>query len=153
MKQPTIQARHLFVRRRQELQRRKKILREFQSILKEFDAGNGEEYHIRKSIITKNLHGVDMMNGAVEIAKMRLSLALMSLVKDRKTIEPLPLLDGNFKTGNALVGYPSMEDLRTDAEGDLEKQAKLQRIEEKMKAVEQAYQRVKLLEQQMEASA
>jgi Eco57I restriction-modification methylase len=70
-------------------------------------------YLIRKAIITNNLYGVDIMQEAVEICKLRLYLALLSEIEHVEDIEPLPEIDHNIRTGNALVGdvHP---DLTTD---------------------------------------
>ena len=45
-------------------------------------------YYIRKKIITDNLYGVDIMDEATEIAKLRLFLALVSSAKKLKDLEP-----------------------------------------------------------------
>jgi hypothetical protein len=60
--------------------------------------------HIRRSIITNNLYGVDIMKEAVEVCKLRLYLALLSQVEHIEDIEPLPDIDRNIRAGNALVG-------------------------------------------------
>ncbi|MBN1548269.1 MAG: hypothetical protein JW902_16585, partial [Syntrophaceae bacterium] len=68
------------------------------------------QYFIYKSIILNNLYGVDIMNEAVEIAKLRLFLKLMATVeadyrKPNIGLEPLPDVDFNIRAGNTLVGY------------------------------------------------
>jgi hypothetical protein len=68
------------------------------------------QYFIYKSIILNNLHGVDIMNEAVEIAKLRLFLKLVATVdadyhKENLGLEPLPDVDFNIRAGNTLVGY------------------------------------------------
>ena len=67
-------------------------------------------YFIFKSIILNNLFGVDIMEEAVEICKLRLFLKLAAQVepdhaKDNLGIEPLPDIDFNIRAGNTLVGY------------------------------------------------
>lgn len=74
-----------------------------------------EKYFIYKSIILNNLHGVDIMNEAVEIAKLRLFLKLVSTVeadykKDNLGLEPLPDIDFNIRAGNTLVGFVKEEE-------------------------------------------
>jgi Eco57I restriction-modification methylase len=70
-------------------------------------------YLIRKAIITNNLYGVDIMQEAVEICKLRLYLALLAQVERIEDIEPLTEISRNIRVGNALVGdvHP---DLTTD---------------------------------------
>ncbi len=61
-------------------------------------------YAIKKSIITENLFGVDIMEEATEIAKLRLFLALISSVRTVDQLEPLPNIDFNILPGNSLIG-------------------------------------------------
>jgi hypothetical protein len=68
-------------------------------------------YFIRKQIITNNLYGVDIMAEAVEIARLRLFLALVSAAQDEAQLEPLPNIDFNIMAGNSLIGL-----MRVDAE-------------------------------------
>jgi hypothetical protein len=73
------------------------------------------EYYIYKKIIVHNLYGVDLMREAVEIAKLRLFLKLMSTVQpDRRKpnlgLEPLPDVDFNLRAGNTLVGFATLEE-------------------------------------------
>jgi hypothetical protein len=74
------------------------------------------EYFIKKSIIVNNLFGVDIMEEAVEICKLRLFLTLIATVErdDAKVnfgVEPLPDIDFNILAGNTLVGYTSIDDI------------------------------------------
>lgn len=61
-------------------------------------------YAIKKSIITENLYGVDIMEEATEIAKLRLFLALVSSAQTVEQLEPLPNIDFNILPGNSLIG-------------------------------------------------
>lgn len=61
-------------------------------------------YFIKKQIITNNLFGVDIMEEATEIAKLRLFLALVAAVDSVDQLEPLPNIDFNIMTGNSLIG-------------------------------------------------
>ena len=68
------------------------------------------QYFIYKSIILNNLYGVDIMNEAVEIAKLRMFLKLVATVdadysKKNLGLEPLPDVDFNIRAGNTLIGY------------------------------------------------
>jgi len=72
-------------------------------------------YFIYKSIILNNLHGVDIMKEAVEIAKLRLFLKLVATVdvdykKPNLGLEPLPDIDFNIRAGNTLVGFATLND-------------------------------------------
>ena len=53
-------------------------------------------YFIRKQIITDNLYGVDIMDEATEIAKLRLFLALVSSAQKLDDLEPLPNIDFKY---------------------------------------------------------
>jgi hypothetical protein len=70
------------------------------------------EYYIKKRIITDNLYGVDIMEEATEIAKLRLFLALVASAKTVNDLEPLPNIDFNIMAGNSLIGL-----IRVDGEG------------------------------------
>ena len=67
-------------------------------------------YSILKSIFASNLYGVDIMEEATEICKLRLFLKLLAQIEHPQAIEPLPNLDGNIRTGNALSGSISHRD-------------------------------------------
>ena len=68
-------------------------------------------YFIKKKIITDNLYGVDIMEEAVEIAKLRLFLALVSSVSSASELEPLPNIDFNILPGNSLIGLMKVDDV------------------------------------------
>ena len=79
------------------------------------------QYFIYKSIILNNLFGVDIMNEAVEIAKLRLFLKLVSTAdvdykKDNYGLEPLPDIDFNIRCGNTLVGFASESEFKKAVE-------------------------------------
>ena len=63
------------------------------------------------------VHGVDIMEEAVEICKLRLFLKMASVVepdeaKDNYGLEPLPDIDFNIRAGNTLIGYATEEEVR-----------------------------------------
>ncbi len=62
------------------------------------------DYFIKRKIITDNLFGVDIMDEATEIAKLRLFLALVASARRVEDLEPLPNIDFNILPGNSLVG-------------------------------------------------
>jgi hypothetical protein len=68
-------------------------------------------YFILKSIILNNLYGVDIMEEATEICKLRLFLKLVAQVNAGETIEPLPDIDFNIRAGNTLVGFATEPEL------------------------------------------
>lgn len=69
-------------------------------------------YYIKKKIITNNLYGVDIMEEATEIAKLRLFLALVSSAQTVDQLEPLPNIDFNIMAGNSLIGMMRVDEAR-----------------------------------------
>ncbi|MFC1865794.1 Eco57I restriction-modification methylase domain-containing protein [Chloroflexota bacterium] len=61
-------------------------------------------YFIKRRIITDNLFGVDIMDEAAEIGRLRLFLALVASVQTVEQLEPLPNIDFNILPGNSLIG-------------------------------------------------
>jgi hypothetical protein len=80
---------------------------------------HAEEYYLTKQIILNNLYGVDIVQEATEICKLRLFLQLASHLPDITSIEPLPDIDFNIYAGNSLVGGLSWEDLEANYTMDL----------------------------------
>ncbi|NCP29861.1 MAG: hypothetical protein GW867_07555 [Armatimonadetes bacterium] len=74
-------------------------------------------YFIFKSIMVNNLYGVDLMDEAVEICKLRLFLKLVAQVDTADRIEPLPDIDFNIRAGNTLVGYATYQDVEKAVTG------------------------------------
>ena len=85
---------------------------DFQDILRQVDMHPSPKYFILKSIVLNNLYGVDIMEEAVEICKLRLFLKLVAQLKSYDQIEPLPDIDFNIRTGNTLVGFTSLDAVR-----------------------------------------
>ncbi|MFQ4150346.1 hypothetical protein AAGW05_16940 [Arthrobacter sp. LAPM80] len=87
------------------------------------------EYYLLKHAILNNIYGVDIMREAVEIAKLRLFLKLASVLEEGVEPDPLPDLDFNIRSGNALVGVVTLHDVQNPAHldvfGDAEKIALL----------------------------
>ena len=76
-------------------------------------------YWTIKTICLNNLYGVDLMEEAPEIAKLRMFLKLAAQIDDVDLLEPLPDLDFNIKCGNLLVGIADHGDAnRRLGEGD-----------------------------------
>jgi hypothetical protein len=85
--------------------------KEFAAVLEQAARHPNENYFIFKSIIVHNLYGVDIMEEAVEICKLRLFLKLAAQLEPGQEIEPLPDIDFNIRTGNTLVGYASRDEV------------------------------------------
>ena len=86
---------------------------------------SNRQYFIYKSIILRNLYGVDIMVEATEIAKLRLFLKMVAVVEvdmraDNLGLDPLPDIDFNIRCGNTLVGYATEAELNRDlVQGDM----------------------------------
>ncbi len=94
--------------------------KEIKAILAAVDRHPNEAYFIHKTIIVHNLYGVDIMEEAVEICKLRLFLKLAAQLEPGQAVEPLPDIDFNVRSGNTLVGYASRDEIRrafTEAQG------------------------------------
>jgi tRNA1(Val) A37 N6-methylase TrmN6 len=104
-------------------------------------------YFIYKTIILKNLYGVDLMKEAVEIAKLRLFLKLVAEVDPSRRLpnyglEPLPDIDFNIRSGNTLVGFATeqqLEEVVKNTEGNLIYKEKLDELKTKCDFVKEAY--------------
>lgn len=71
-------------------------------------------YFILKSIIANNLYGVDLMDEAAELCKLRLALKLLAQLRPEDYAGSLLDLDFNIRAGNALVGFAADAARRTD---------------------------------------
>lgn len=94
-----------------------KKFEDFKAILGRVNGHPNARYFTLKSIILNNLFGVDIMEEAVEICKLRLFLKLAAQVEpDQKAgnlgIEPLPDIDFNIRAGNTLVGYATLAEVK-----------------------------------------
>ena len=104
------------------------------------------QYFIFKSIILRNLYGVDIMVEATEIAKLRLFLKMVAVVEvdkraDNLGLDPLPDIDFNIRCGNTLVGYATEEELNRDLTwGDMFANAEFkEKVDSEMQLVSLAY--------------
>ena len=121
---------------------------DFRKILADVERHPNRSYFILKSIIVNNLYGVDIMEEAVEICKLRLFLKLVAQIDRVKELEPLPDIDFNIRAGNTLVGFVSLEEIRSSAEKELTGQHRLifgeaedaiKRIDDEAKIVDRAF--------------
>ena len=114
---------------------------DFRKILNQIEKHPDRRYFILKSVVINNLYGVDIMEEAIEICKLRLFLKLMAQIERVEDIEPLPDIDFNIRAGNTLVGFTSLDDIKHAMEGDMIKLLSLPAIEEKVDIVDRAFQK------------
>jgi Eco57I restriction-modification methylase len=143
----------------QERRYRSLDLTHFQAILERVKHHPSRAYFIYKSIIIRNLYGVDIMEEATEICKLRLFLKLVSQVERFDDIEPLPDIDFNIRAGNTLVGFASYEETKRALEGKTVGKAfqnqmifddRLERIEQKAQDIERAFEQFRELQTQQD---
>jgi len=141
----------------------------FRKILREVERHPSRTYFIYKSIIINNLFGVDIMEEATEICKLRLFLKLVSQVNTFDDIEPLPDIDFNIRAGNTLVGFASYEETKKAIEGKTTGKGttreevafqnqmifddRLERIEQKAQEIERAFDHFRKLQTQLQLEA
>ena len=121
---------------------------DFRKYLNEVASHPNRRYYILKSIVIGNLYGVDIMEEAVDICKLRLFLKLVAQADTVKELEPLPDIDFNIRAGNSLVGFTSLDAVRRAMtvmpDGQYrqvfpEDQAVLDRIEEEARIASRAF--------------
>ena len=98
-----------------------------------------ERYFILKSIVVNSLFGVDLMDEAVEICKLRLFLKLAAQVEAADQMEPLPDIDFNIRAGNTLVGFASLEQAVASKKGKLFGEREVRRIQEEAETIGRVY--------------
>ncbi|MDE0426994.1 MAG: Eco57I restriction-modification methylase domain-containing protein [Candidatus Poribacteria bacterium] len=103
---------------------------DFCNILADIKQHPNRKYFILKSIIINNLYGVDIMDEAIEICKLRLFLKMVAQIEDVKRIEPLPDIDFNVQAGNTLVGYATYDAVKKAIESKLDFDDAMARIQE-----------------------
>jgi len=75
---------------------------EFQTILTKVRQCPNQRFFILRSIIEHNLYGVDIMEEAVELCLLRLSLQLIAEIERAEDLALLPQIDHHIHVGNAL---------------------------------------------------
>jgi hypothetical protein len=143
----------------------------FRKVLAEMAKHPNPRYFVLKSIMLNNLYGVDIMEEATEICKLRLFLKLVAQMeaqpkKDNFGLEPLPDIDFNIRAGNTLVGFAGLEEVRkaiaqdevkskkakgksSEVEADqfkLDLQDDASRINEKAELADRAFQRFRQMQ-------
>ncbi len=112
----------------------------FTETLKRIDDHANHKHFVLKSIIVNNLYGVDIMEEAVEICKLRLFLKLVAQINNIEHIEPLPDIDFNIRAGNTLVGFATLDEVRKTQEGKLGfGKDEIARIEEEADITDRAF--------------
>ena len=122
--------------------------RDFRKVLEDIDQHPNRRYFIFKSIIINNLYGVDIMEEAIEICKLRLFLKMVAQIEDVRQIEPLPDIDFNIQAGNALVGYATYDAVEKAVIGKINFGNIITRIKESAEDVKELFE--KFREQQTE---
>ena len=117
---------------------------DFRAVLERLVAHPNRRYFIFKSIILNNLFGVDIMEEAVEICKLRLFLKLAAqvepdAVRDNLGIEPLPDIDFNIRTGNTLVGYATYDEVKKAVTSTLDFDNAMEKIAVKAADLQQTF--------------
>ena len=114
-------------------------LGDFAKVLKEIGEHPSERYFVLKSIVIDNLYGVDIMEEAVEICKLRLFLKLVAQLERYEQIEPLPDIDFNVRPGNTLVGFTSMQEVEDTLESDVVARGSLPAIKASAEDADRAF--------------
>jgi hypothetical protein len=112
---------------------------DFKRELEQIDRHPNRKYFIYKTIIVNNLFGVDIMEEATEICKLRLFLKLVAQIERLDQIEPLPDIDFNIRAGNTLVGYASYDDVKRAVTSKLDFEKTMDRIEEKAQEIDRLF--------------
>jgi hypothetical protein len=112
---------------------------DFRKILDRVAQHPNPRYFILKSIIVNNLFGVDIMEEAVEICKLRLFLKLVAQIERLEDIEPLPDIDFNIRAGNTLVGFANYDEVKRAVTSKLDFNNTMARIEEKAQDIDRLF--------------
>ena len=119
--------------------------RDFRKVLEDIDQHPNRRYFTLKSIIINNLYGVDIMEEAIEICKLRLFLKMVAQIDDVRQIEPLPDIDFNIQAGNTLVGYATYDEVETTViENRIDFDNTMQRIQENAEDVEHLFEQFRM---------
>ena len=113
--------------------------RDFREVLERIEQHPNRRYFTLKSIIINNLYGVDIMEEAIEICKLRLFLKMVAQIEDVRRIEPLPDIDFNVQAGNTLVGYATYDEVEKAVTGKFDFDNTMKRIEESAENVKSLF--------------
>jgi hypothetical protein len=117
---------------------------DFRKVMGRVAAHPNRRYFVFKSIILNNLFGVDIMEEAVEICKLRLFLKLAAQVEPDQAhhnlgIEPLPDIDFNIKAGNTLVGFATFAEAERAITSKLDFENTMEKVAVKAADLQQAF--------------
>ncbi len=112
---------------------------DFRTVLEQIERHPNRPYFIYKSIILDNLYGVDIMDEAVEICKLRLFLKLAAQLESAEQIEPLPDIDFNIRAGNTLIGYTSFDEIAKPEQANLAFSDDVKEIENRAQDLDRAF--------------
>jgi len=100
------------------------VLEEIVNIRKALYAQNEsypDEYRLKKTTVLNNIYGVDLMGPAVEIAKLRCWLSVISELESENVDDlaednalALPNIAFNLREGNSLIGYTGFPETNGD---------------------------------------
>ena len=138
---------------RSQRKHRPEKMRDFRQELQEMDKHPSERYFVLKSIVINNLYGVDIMEEAVEICKLRLFLKLAAQLETYEQIEPLPDIDFNVRSGNTLVGFASMEEVEDTLGSDCVSQLSLEPIRERAEVADRAFRQFRSMQKERHLDA
>ena len=116
----------------------------FREVLEHIEQHPNCPYFILKSIIINNLYGVDIMEEAIEICKLRFFLKMVAQIEDVRQIEPLPDIDFNIQAGNTLVGYATYDEVEKAVTGKIDFDNTINRIKESAEDVEHLFEQFRL---------
>ncbi len=126
---------------------------DFRDTLAEVARHPNRRYFTLKTIILNNLFGVDIMEEAVEICKLRLFLKLVAQVERGEEIEPLPDIDFNIRAGNTLVGYANYDEAQKAVTSKLQFDDAMARIDENAEIADRAFKRFREMQTVREMDA
>jgi hypothetical protein len=117
---------------------------DFREVLGRIAEHPNRRYFILKSIILNNLFGVDVMEEAAEICKLRMFLKLAAQVepdasKNNFGIEPLPDIDFNIRSGNTLVGFATFDEAKTAIGKQFDFDNMMQKISSQAEDIQSAF--------------
>ena len=112
---------------------------DFRETLERIAQHPNRDYFVLKSIIINNLYGVDIMDEAIEICKLRLFLKMVAQLDDVKRIEPLPDIDFNIQAGNTLVGYATDDEIEKAVFDGFDFHHTMDRIKEKAEDIKERF--------------
>lgn len=121
----------------------------FRDILQRVEQHPNRRYFILKSIIINNLYGVDIMEEATEICKLRLFLKLAAQIESARHIEPLPDIDFNIRAGNTLVGFATYAEVERSVTSKLDFDNTMERITRKAQDVERSFKKFREMQTDM----